>query len=93
MQPGIRFREPARVVMHLNEGLTKVVLERTLGVGMANGGAYWDIPTDRIPLHLRTIGSRFLVISQAIRPEPHDSIDAIRAAIDDLVVEELKISE
>ncbi len=35
--------------MHLNGGFTKVALERTLGSGLADGGIYWDIPTDRIP--------------------------------------------
>jgi hypothetical protein len=53
MHTGTSFREPARVVMHLNGGFTKVALERTLGSGMADGGVYWDIPTGRIPLHLR----------------------------------------
>lgn len=89
MQTGTIFREPARVVMHLNGGFTKVALERTIGSGMANGGIHWDIPTDRIPLHLRAIGIRFLVVTQSIRPEPHDSAVAIRSAVNDLTIEEL----
>jgi hypothetical protein len=32
---------------------------------MADGGCYWDIPTDRIPFHLRAIGSRFLLIMRS----------------------------
>lgn len=46
-------REPVRVTMHLNGGYTRVVLERTLGLGLADGGIEWDIPTDKIPLHLK----------------------------------------
>lgn len=54
------IREPARVLFHLN-GYTRVLLERTAGVGMADGGVVWELPTERIPHHLRTIGSRFIV--------------------------------
>jgi hypothetical protein len=56
---------------------------------MADGAICWDIPTDRIPRHLRTIGSRFLIVTQTIRPEPHDSPEAIRFARDALTIEEL----
>jgi hypothetical protein len=89
MQIGTSFREPARVVMHLNGGFTKVVLERTMGSGMADGGICWDIPTDRIPLHLRAIGSRFLVVTHVIRPDADDTVDALRAAVHELAIEEL----
>ena len=54
------IREPARVLFHLN-GYTKVLLERTDGVGLADGGIVWDISTEIIPAHLRKIGSRFIV--------------------------------
>ena len=66
-------REPARVLMHLNEGYTKVSLERTEGVGLADGGITWDIPTAAIPAHLRAIGSRFVIVrsgSAFVRVEP-----------------------
>jgi hypothetical protein len=50
------IREPARVLFHLN-GYAKVLLERTAGVGLANGGIVWEISTEIIPAHLRKIGS------------------------------------
>ncbi len=53
--------EPAQVIMHLPENWTKVLLVRTYGLGLADGGAYWDIPTEAIPPHLRSIGSRFVI--------------------------------
>ena len=46
--------EPAQVIMHLPENWTKVLLVRTYGLGLADGGAYWDIPTEAIPPHLRS---------------------------------------
>lgn len=49
----------AIVEMHLNGGFTKVLLEATLGIGLANGGISWDISTEEIPHKLRNIGSRF----------------------------------
>jgi hypothetical protein len=48
------LREKVRVVMHLPEGYTKVLVERIRGV-------YWDIPTSVIPPHLRQMGTRFIV--------------------------------
>ena len=53
--------EPVRVLFHLNGGYTKIIFERTIGVGLADGGISWDISTDRIPFNLRNIGSRFLI--------------------------------
>jgi len=47
--------------MHLPEGWTKVLLVRTYGLGLADGGIDWDIPTEKIPPTLRTIGSVFLL--------------------------------
>jgi hypothetical protein len=61
------FREPAQVMMHLPENWTKILLVRTYGLGLAFGGAYWDIPTGVIPFHLRKMGSRF-VVSVEISP-------------------------
>ena len=61
------IEERVRVLFHLN-GYTKVVFERTEGVGMADGGITGDIPTEVIPAPLRKIGSRFM-ISVATTPE------------------------
>ena len=57
------FREPVRVLFHLGGGYTKVLLERTVGVGLADGGVMWDIPTEAIPPRLRGIDSRFLYVA------------------------------
>jgi hypothetical protein len=54
-------REPAQIVMHLPEGWTRVLLVRTYRLGLADGGIYWDIPVAKIPIHLRDIGSVFLI--------------------------------
>jgi hypothetical protein len=67
--------------MHLNEGYTRVFLERTEGLGMANGSITWDIPTEIIPPHLRLLGSRFVVITEALWPDPGDSARERRDAI------------
>ena len=75
------MREPARVLFHLN-GYTKVLLERTEGVGMADGGIVWEIATDLIPAHLRKIGSRFIVRYKPLTPEEMNDVDAIRGAKD-----------
>ncbi len=55
------FREPCRVLFHLDGRCTKVLLLRSEGVGMADGGIWWDIPTESIPAHLRAINSRIVV--------------------------------
>jgi len=83
------LREPVRVLMHLNGGYTKVFLERTEGCGMANGGIEWDIPTRVIPLHLRPIGSRFLVLTNSVWPESTDTVEELRAVVAAITVEEL----
>ena len=56
--------EPAQVIMHLPENWTKILLVRTYGLGLADGGAYWDIPTEVIPPNLRLIGSRFVIFGR-----------------------------
>ncbi|HTU20993.1 MAG TPA: hypothetical protein VMG10_23275 [Gemmataceae bacterium] len=81
------LREPVRLIMHLNEGYTRVLLERTEGLGLANGGVIWDIPTQVIPPHLRCLGSRFIVANKALQPEPGDTAELLREAIS-FVVEE-----
>jgi hypothetical protein len=97
MKLGAEFCETVRVLMHLNGGFTRVLLEDPLdlaeriasGALLAEAGRYWDLPTEGIPAHLRAIGSRFIVHHTAARPDPSDSADAIRVAVRDFVVEEL----
>ena len=56
------LREKVRVINAPSRGLHEsIVVECTLGVGMADGGIYWDIPTSLIPPRLRQMGSRFIV--------------------------------
>jgi hypothetical protein len=83
------FREPARLLFHLSDGHTQVLLVRTEGVGMADGGAEWAIRTAVIPPHLRGIGSEFLLVGQFVTPEAQDKGDELRAALRALRVEEL----
>jgi hypothetical protein len=89
MKIGNKFREPVRVVMHLNSGLTKVAVERAVSSGMAKSEIYWDIPTDLIPLHLRAVGKRFVVVTSSGLPEPGDPADALRAAMQHITIEEI----
>lgn len=85
------LREPVRVVMHLNEGFTRVLLERTEAVGMANGGIEWDIRTELIPPDLRPIGSRFVVTLRLVHEEhPNASgVELARACREAVRVERL----
>ncbi len=76
MKDGRPFSEPALVTMHLNGGFTKVVLERTFGDAI-----YRDIPTESIPVHLRAIGSRILLVGRFQAPEANDSAEDIRRAL------------
>lgn len=81
--------EPSRVLFHVN-GYTKILLERTEGVGMADGGIVWEISTERIPAHLRKIGSRFLVRYEPLSSEEINDVEAIRGAKDRVEILELK---
>jgi hypothetical protein len=76
-----RVREPVRVVMHLNGGLTKVRLERFEGLGLADGGIEWEIPTQAIPQHLRFIGSRFVIIPDLNRPTALFEVQELDTAV------------
>jgi hypothetical protein len=60
------MREPAQVIMPLPENWTKILLLRTYGVGLADGGIYWDIPTEVIPLAVRLIGCRFVITTKLV---------------------------
>ena len=82
------IRELARVLFHMN-GYTKVLLERTEGVGMADGGIVWEISTEIIPAHLRKIGSRFIVQYTPLCPEEMNDVDAIRGAKNRIEIQEL----
>ena len=79
--------------MHLNGGFTQVSLIRSEGQGLADGGVRWDIPTAKIPFHLRAVGSRFLLIAPRFTPEEHDSVDEIRSLRDQLEIRELSSNE
>lgn len=68
------YREPVRVEFHL------VAFERV-------PGAWRDVPTATIPLHLRRLGSRFLLVFFGITPEEQDTAEEIRAAITERIEE------
>ena len=55
-------RDIVRVMFHANGGFTRVMHEATEGLGMADGGFQWEIPTVLIPEELRAIRSRFLLV-------------------------------
>ena len=65
------------MLFHLN-GHTKVMVERTEGVGLADGGIVWEMPTEIIPAHLRQIGSRFLVEYTLVSPEEMKDVESMR---------------
>lgn len=75
--------------MHLDSGFTKVSVVRTEGQGLADGGITWDIPTSAIPVHLRSIGSRFVVVAQRFTPEASDSAEHIREMRQQIQIEEI----
>jgi hypothetical protein len=80
------IREEARVLFHLN-GYTKVMLERTEGLGLADGGIVWDISTEIIPANLRKIGSRFIV--QYVPAGTEENVEAIRELRNSMEIKEL----
>ena len=79
--------------MHLPEDWTRVLLVRTYGVGLADGGIYWDIPTGKIPLDLRQIGSVFLVETELTPAQTQDSSERYENRFRDLVVSPLAPEE
>jgi hypothetical protein len=83
------LREPVRVLMHLNGGYTRVSVVRTEGLGMADGGILWDIPTEAIPAHLRAVGAQFLAVVPRFTPEDQDSPDDIRRMLAQVAIQEL----
>jgi hypothetical protein len=73
-----QIREVVRVLMPSNGGCTCVLLERATA---AMRREYtWEIPTGRIPPHLRRIGSRFVVILDDPWDTEQDSVEQLRAA-------------
>jgi hypothetical protein len=80
----IELKERVKLIMHLPGGYSRVLVESTVGVGLAGGGVRWDIPTEAIPPRLRGLGSRFVVISTSVsgkREAGEMTADQIRAAI------------
>ncbi|MCA9615880.1 MAG: hypothetical protein KC586_24160 [Myxococcales bacterium] len=67
--------------MHLDGGHTRVVIEATEGVGLADGGIRWDLPTRGIPLALRALGSRFVVTVSAAPSTGREDLAALRARL------------
>jgi hypothetical protein len=82
------MRERVRVLFHLN-GYTKVMLERTEGIGLADGGIVWDIPTDLIPWHLRQIGSCFMVQHTPLSSNEENNLEAVHAVKRRFEIEEV----
>jgi hypothetical protein len=82
------MRERVRVLFHLN-GYTKVMLEATEGIGLADGGIIWDIPTDRIPHHLKHIGSRFMIRHTPLSPNEENNLEAVRDVKNRFEIEEV----
>jgi hypothetical protein len=76
------FRQVAKVEMHLPGGFTRVVLRNF-------GGHWWDIPTNKIPTHLRTIGSELLITMPRFTPEQSDIPEAVRDMLEQVDIEEL----
>jgi len=71
--------EPAQVIMHLPENWTKILLVRTYGSGLADGGAFWDIPTELLQPHL---ASRFVILSRTgVVTGSHHGRGAVSASI------------
>lgn len=83
------IRDKVKVAMQLPEGYTKVLVERTYGLGIADGGIYVDVPSKIIPPHLRAIGSRFVLITTPLTGTATLTPDQIRQA-DTMSVEEIK---
>lgn len=81
-------REVVRVLFHLN-GYTKVVVESSEGLGLADGGVVWELATAKIPPHLWKIGSRFIVETAPLSPEEESDVAAIREAQERIKIFEL----
>ena len=78
------FRHPAIVEMHLPGGFTQVRLYK-----LAHGYGFWEIPTEAIPSHLRSIGSKFIVTVPRFAVEETDTPESLRAESRRVYVEEI----
>lgn len=76
--------------MHLPGGYTKVTLERWEGRSARDFTL--DIPTETIPRHLRSIGSRFIVVYEPLRDTAKLTSDEIRSA-NTVLIEEIEGNE
>ena len=70
-----------RVAFHLNGGFLRVEFTNELGVRL--NMPTFDLPTQKIPLHLRSIGSRFLVRWKSILFDEDDHVDDYRDVLAD----------
>lgn len=75
------LREPARVIMHLPESWTRILLTRTY------------VPTAKIPEHLRTINSVFVVETRVPYIFIEDSEERYGRRCEDLIITELPAEE
>jgi hypothetical protein len=75
------FREPARILLHLDAGYTLIELTRL--------GWRWEIPTRIIPYALRPLCSKLLIVAPRFTVEASDSADDIRWMIASLQILEL----
>ena len=80
------LRGPARVLMYLPEGWTKILL-------LLPGNFNWDIPTAQIPEHLRPIGSIFVVETRVPDIWIENSEERYQRRFEDLKVTELPEEE
>jgi hypothetical protein len=79
----MKLRETVRVIMHLSGEHTQVLVESTVGVGLAGGSVFWEIPTQVIPIDLRKMGSRFVPVTTSVagsREAEELTADQIRSA-------------
>jgi hypothetical protein len=83
------MRDKVKVVMQLPEGYTKVLVERTYGLGIADGGIYVEVPSKIIPPYLRAIGSRFVLVTTPLTGTETSTPDQIRQA-ETMAVEEIE---
>ena len=79
------FNEPARLIFHLDAGYSRIELIRLKW--------HWEIPTSSIPIPLRHIGAKFLVIAPRFSVEDTDSADEIRQMIATLRISELATND
>jgi len=68
-----------RVSLHLNGGFLRVEITDEFGERL--NMPTFDLATVRIPAHLRSIGSRFLIRLTSIWAEEYDTVDEIRDAL------------